>query len=230
MPGDARQGRYPLRMPRPRIGMTTDIVEGRFKVAQAYASAVVAAGGMPILLPCIPGMEEEVSAECDGFIFTGGDDPTMEPWGEETHAEATAVDQRRQAFETTLLTMLECDGSRPVLGVCLGMQWMGLIAGGSLDQHLPDRLDTADMHLHGEHMVQGTIGEAVVHSHHHQALSSTGSLEVVGRAEDGIIEAVRDPGKPWWVGVQWHPERTTNEELGQRLFQNLVEASGCVRQ
>ena len=35
---------------------------------------------------------------------------------------------------------------RPVLGICLGMQLMGLHRGGALDQHLPETLDTSGLH------------------------------------------------------------------------------------
>ena len=64
-----------------------------------------------------------------------------------------------------------------------------------------------------------------MHSHHHQAMSNAGSLEIIATADDGIIEAVRDSNRLWYVGVQWHPERTENVKLGQELFNQLIQAS-----
>jgi putative glutamine amidotransferase len=47
----------------------------------------------------------------------------------------------------------------------------------------------------------------------------------VARAADGVIEAVRNEGRPFYLGVQWHPERTGDERLGAGLFRELVAAS-----
>ena len=42
---------------------------------------------------------------------------------------------------------------------------------------------------------------------------------------NGVIEAVGDPTRHFYVGVQWHPERTENEQLGAKLIADLVEAT-----
>jgi putative glutamine amidotransferase len=68
------------------------------------------------------------------------------------------------------------------------------------------------------------IGSGKVHTHHHQALNHAGSLSIVATSDDGVIEAVQDYSKKWYVGVQWHPERTENSQLGQDLFNQLVNA------
>ena len=115
---------------------------------------------------------------------------------------------------------------RPILGICLGMQMMGLHAGGSLDQFLPETLPTASDHWDGqEHDVSGSLGDGRVWSRHRQALASAGSLEVVATAFDGVIEAVEAPGRSLYLGVQWHPERTSDSQLGMALFDRLVHAA-----
>jgi putative glutamine amidotransferase len=61
-----------------------------------------------------------------------------------------------------------------------------------------------------------------VMSHHHQGLGKIGDgLREVAWAEDGVVEAVEDPAKPFVVGVLWHPEAGED----QRLFEQLVEAA-----
>ena len=146
----------------------------------------------------------------------------MEQWGIVTHESATPCDKERQAFEISLLKHLARVPEKPVLGVCLGMQWMGLLAGGTLEQDLEPKY--AAHHRSGSHKVLGELGDATVHSSHHQALLASGTLEVVATADDGIIEAVRDLDRKWYVGVQWHPERTNDQTLGQGLFNQLCEA------
>ena len=207
----------------PIIGITADRLKGRFQVAQKYAACVAKAGGLPIILPSLSGQEEAIIELCDGFVFTGGDDPVMEQWGIETHQSASPCDSERQQFEISLLEHLANLPDTPVLGVCLGMQWMGILAGGTLKQELEPQY--AANHRSGNHRVSGDLGDAIVHTSHHQAMSDVGSLAVIALADDGIIEAVRDLDRHWYVGVQWHPERTDDVSLGQGMFDQLCVAA-----
>ena len=212
----------------PLIGLTPDFVDGRIALRPTYLDAVRAAGGLPVVLSGDTADVASAIAHCDGLIFTGGDDPIMEAFGTETHPAATPVDPRRQAFELALLAALDHQPDKPVLGVCLGMQMMGLHAGGVLDQHLPDTLHSFALHADGsEHGVDGELGEGVVWSRHRQALVDPGSLRVVATAEDGVIEAVEAADRRHYLGVQWHPERTAHEAFGDGLFRRLIEAASA---
>ena len=133
MPMDSTRGK-------PIIGITSDPSEGKYHVSRAYSTMVAESGGIPVILPCLVSEVEDYIQRCDGFIFTGGDDPIMEQWGIDTHPKATKIDAERQEFELALLEALDHDPARPVLGVCLGMQLMGLHAGGILDQYLPESI------------------------------------------------------------------------------------------
>ena len=70
-----------------------------------------------------------------------------------------------------------------------------------------------------------TLPAGEVLSHHRQAVSDPGSLVVAARAHDGIIEATVDPSRRFYLGVQWHPERTCDAALGQAIFDRLIEAA-----
>jgi len=214
----------PTPSPRPIIGITADALPQKFQAGRAYADMIERAGGLPIVLPCIPALAADMLALCDGVVLSGGDDPIMTHWGQPMHPKARPLDPQRQAFEIALLEVLDRDARKPALGVCLGMQLMGLHAGGQLDQYLPDSLPTAALHWDsGTHAIEGELGRGVVRSHHHQALTDAGSLQVIARAPDGVIEAVQRAGRPaMYLGVQWHPERTEDEALGLALFQRLV--------
>ena len=207
----------------PIIGITADHHENSHRVAIAYANAIFQAGGTPIMLPPILGIQSHFLEICDGFVFTGGNDPIMEEWNIQTHPNAVPVSQERQSCELALLRYLAGRKEVPVLGVCLGMQWMSLLSGGTIAQDLAE--PHASNHKKGDHTIEGTLGNGTVHSHHHQAIVETGSLITVAVADDGVIEAVQDPNRHWYLGVQWHPERTEDFQLGQGLFNQLVQAS-----
>ncbi len=224
-----------LMIDKPLIGITTDVVcvEGRERCASypSYARAVVEAGGVPVFLSHDLCAIDGLIARLDGFVLTGGDDPVMEAFGAATDPRVTPVHADRQAFEVALLRALQADRPDvPVLGVCLGMQMMALVAGGTLEQYMPDRGPEADAHWEHEHAIVGTsdwrFGTGPVLSRHKQAVSEAGGLRVVATAPDGVIEAVDDPGRLFYVGVQWHPERTAAAGCGADVFQTLVESSG----
>lgn len=205
------------------IGITPDADERLYKCARAYSQMIVQAGGTPIILPHRIECLNAYLHLCNGFVLSGGDDPRMEEFGKATHPLAAPLDPERQAFEVALLRLISPD--QPTLGVCLGMQLMALVAGGDLAQHLPETLATHERHWgHKTHEVGGEIGVGRVLSHHRQAVSSPGSLEIAGTSPDGVIEAIRDPRCCFRVGVQWHPERTADAQLGAGLFRRLVAA------
>ena len=215
----------------------------RVFASRTYIAAVTAAGGIPILLCPVPGPGDPVietarrHAElCDAFIFSGGDDPATEEYGTPTHPKANRVHPDRQRFEEALLEILaEEHPDKPVLGVCLGMQMMALAAGGTLNQHLPDDTVTSSDHADGAvHEIRAVEANAMpldgkVTSRHHQAVRDAGTMEIVAVAHDGVIEAIEDPERRFYLGVQWHPERTTAEPLGAALFRALIEACGPKR-
>lgn len=237
---------------RPWIGITADVRReaggaARVSVSGAYAEAVWRAGGAPVVVHGLLGADPDAVAEgaldrLDGVVLTGGADPDMRQFGVENHPAAELVDPARQAFEMALLRALDRRPGVPVLGVCLGMQQMGIARGAGLVQHLPDELPgtAADHTGDRQHPVVptgaggaggagglgagGILPGGVVTSWHHQALRDGGSLRVLARAHDGVIEAVGDPGRRFYVGVQWHPERTRDGGLGDGLFARLVVA------
>lgn len=207
------------------VGITADTGETGYTLARTYTQIVSDLRAVPIILPHDVAAIETYLAVCDAFVFTGGDDPTMEPFGCATHPKAKPIDAGRQEFEVALLQALKALHDVPVLGVCLGMQLMGLVHGGRLDQHLPDALPTHEQHWgKKDHAVSGLLGEGIIQSHHRQALTDPGNLEVAAVSDDGVIEAVHDPGRAFYLGVQWHPERTADESLGRDLFARLVNA------
>lgn len=223
---------------RPRIGITVDngkTAKGtrRYESAEAYSDAVAKAGGLPLLLPQCIELIPDYLAACDGFVFTGGDCADMTAFGGVTDPRVSLVDPRRQAFELALLRAIDPLPQTPVLGICWGMQLMGLNKKAAFNQYLADTLPTATAHQdNARHAItlthtdsamgnQTTPAETIV-SWHRQALATSGELRVVATSPDGVIEAVDDPARPFYVGVQWHPERGGDGPLSLGVLERLV--------
>lgn len=62
---------------------------------------------------------------------------------------------------------------------------------------------------------------------HHQALKKVASdLRVIGRAEDGIIEAVEGRNEQYMIGVQSHPEAVAAiDPRWQAVYTDFVTAA-----
>jgi len=219
---------------KPVVGILADIQtfggKPRHVITSHYTERIVAAGGVPIVLPPAEAALLDQLALCDAIVLVGGDDPCTEPFGEATHASVVRVNPYRQNVETLLLEHLrDTSPDTPMLGVCLGMQMMALVAGGHLNQHLPDTHQSHADHWDNDHEIVPSAGSSlspgIVHSMHRQAIDNPGSLDVLALAHDGIIEAVGDPKRAFCIGVQWHPERTECKALGQHLFDQLVAAA-----
>lgn len=206
----------------PIIGLETDVETDAKGVERAmlrtrYIHAIVAAGGLPLLLPPVPSLARELVSACDGVILTGGDDPKTEAYGQPTHAKARPISNTRQAFIVALLQALDERSAMPALGICLGMQMMSLHAGGELHQYLPEVLASAADHQGSKphaieidaeksvlfaHLTADRESQRVIVSSHQQAVADAGKMRVVARAADGVVEAVDLPGRRFYAGVQ----------------------------
>jgi putative glutamine amidotransferase len=207
---------------------------------QTYADIVVAAGGIPVLLPPVPGIESAVS-RLDGLIISGG--PDIEPgrYGEPAGPHTTIVRPERDEAEIALFRAARAAGA-PVLGICRGMQLMNVALGGALVQHLPDAVGH-DGHsptpgTMAEHKVTvgqpgsrsrlaAILGEGVrlVPTHHHQGIGRLGDgLVATAWADDGTVEAIELDGV-FAIGVQWHPEAGDDPAVFRALVTAAVAAT-----
>ncbi len=217
-------------MSRPFIGLTADFVDGYARLRRTYLDVVEAAGGIPIILPPKHELRREMLDRMDGIILTGGDDIDVSQFGIALHAKAQCMASERQASEFALLRELDARPEIPVLGICLGMQMMGVHRGAVLIQHLADVLPHADRHgndaIHDvESDASVALGSGAVRSWHHQALADAKGFEIVSRSDDGVIEGILDSNRRFYLGVQWHPERTETVATGLDVVRLLVTAS-----
>ncbi len=235
---------------RPCIGVTIDVDESaqRYEIRQAYVEAVLAAGGVPVLLPPAQSVSAAYLAMIQGLIVTGGAfDVPPELYGEVRREVCGPLKESRTRFEKELLEAALAS-SLPVLGICNGMQLMNVVRGGTLYQDLAadaavrghEQPPPKDVPTHAIKVPAGTllwrlIGPGVpehrVNSTHHQAVKEPGTgVLVAARAPDGVVEAIELPDLPFAIGVQWHPEvLRRHDDRHAGLFDGLVEAAKGVR-
>lgn len=236
-------------MPRPLIGITARHVntEDGFpavRILRAYVTAIVDAGGAPILIP--PELPEDgwrvLLDRLDGVLFSGGADIGLEHFNGEPHPTVD-VEPVRDALELPLLRAA-VDADKPTLGICRGFQVMNVALGGTLYTHILDQLPNALQHdwhdkpretlAHSIRVEEGTrlaeiLGAPLlqVNSLHHQGIKDLApNLKATAYAPDGLIEGIELPDRKFALAVQWHPEWMTSHEEMRRLFERFVEAAG----
>lgn len=215
-----------------------------------YSAVVQEAGGIPVLLPAATQSSAAASAvdpaadvvaelavavvdRIDALIIAGGADVDPARYGAQVHERTASWRPERDAWELALLRAA-ADVDLPVLGICRGMQVMAVHAGGELEQHTPDVVGheqhgpggdvfgDVQVQVVAETAVAAILGDELpVCCHHHQSVRTHPGLVSSAYAADGTLEAVEDPQRSFWLGVQWHPETGTD----LRLFEALVAAA-----
>lgn len=213
---------------RPLIGLSADFVDNYARLRRTYLDMVEAAGGIPVILPPKAALREEMLDRVDGIIMTGGDDIDVSKFGIALHPKAECMPAERQEAEFALLKALDARPDKPVLGICLGMQLMGFHRGATLIQHLPDVIADGERHrndaIHAVDAERGSLLRAgLVRSWHHQAITDVKGFDIIARSDDGVVEGIVDPKRRFYLGVQWHPERTEAEETGLGVVRSLVD-------
>lgn len=208
-----------------------------------YMQGLEACGALPLVLPLTT--DEGVLADalrlCDGLLLTGGHDIDPALYGQAPLPQCGVLCPARDKMEVYLLrAALAAD--KPVLGICRGIQLLNAVLGGTLYQDLPTQHPSDVTHVmtppydravHTVEILPGTLladlfgaGALAVNSYHHQAVDKAApGLQVMAQAPDGLVEAVRLPGKAFVVAVQWHPEFSyKNDACSKALLQAFVDA------
>jgi putative glutamine amidotransferase len=233
---------------KPIIGLTTYLehagTDGCGTVSAAflpetYLAPVIAAGGVPTLLPpqpVVPGVIEHLVSRLDGLVIPGGWDVDPALYGQEAHPETDKPRPERDAWEQALIREA-IRQDVPLLCICRGEQLLNVTLGGTLHQHLPEVVGTGHYQLGGYEfnkiqveVRQGSRLEQLIGASpepvpvsHHQAVDRLGEgLIAAAWSEDQVVEAIEHPGSTFAMGIQWHPEELP-EDFG--LFRGFVEAA-----
>src|SRR5262245_55276308 len=238
---------------RPRIGITMRIehTTDRFYLGRHYSEAVAGAGGVPVHISLIPNADyiDSVVDGLDGILLPGSDsdvDPLR--YGQQPHPALGTVQTIKDETDLLVIKAAEKKGI-PLFAICFGMQILNVSRGGTLIQDIGSQVSGAIKHEQGaprdrpSHRIgmlensklseiAGSV-DAVINSHHHQAVETLGAdLIATAWTTDGIIEALEDPRPDRFiVAVQWHPELGWEKDLlSQRLFRTFVDEAANVQQ
>jgi len=216
--------------------------DAHYAIPAQYVESVRRAGGVPVILP--PG-EQNLEAWLDildGIIFSGGADISPAYYGgNSTHPMLGPPNAARDETEFALLALALKRKSLPILLICRGLQLLNVAMGGSLHEHIAD-VQPENIHqgktsfwtLHAHTIIEGSRLSKIVQndqqigqSGHHQGINALGAhLNISAQAADGIVEAVEHTDHPFCLGVQWHPEATSDTDASQQLiFKALVKAA-----
>ncbi len=227
---------------RPLIGITSVYEPAKgdkpaeTTVGFAYARAVAENGGVPVVLPTID--DERILQSylevLDGLVLIGGDDIPPAAYGEKPHETVVPLTKERYEFERKLIARWLASG-KPLLGVCLGMQFTNVVSGGTMIQDIPSEIGTKVNHrayhrvqIESPSILADILGarEASVLSSHHQAVDDLGkNLKPIAHSEDGIVEALQRTDGRFGLFVQWHPESMTDLAHRNAIYGALIRAA-----
>ena len=234
--------RFPEAEYQPVIGITGNFEDITCKLSQGYFQSVVAAGGVPMIIPPVEDANTLVNTldRIDALILSGGGDINPLFGGDEPSPRLRGINQKRDLPEL-MITRLAYNRQIPILGICRGIQTLAIALGGKVAQDISiqanvkhsqeaDRAEqTHSVKLAKDSILYDLYGKEkiYVNSFHHQAVKDTGDkFRVVGKSSDGIVEAMESSEYKSIIGVQWHPECLAE---GMPLFRWLVEEAKAFR-
>ncbi|MFI5164225.1 MAG: gamma-glutamyl-gamma-aminobutyrate hydrolase family protein [Bacteroidia bacterium] len=170
---------------------------------------------------------------CNGIVLSGGEDVHPKYYGHPEWMKKKGelklhINEARDKFELKVIGRA-VKNKKPILGICRGLQIANVYFKGTL---IPDlqgktraRHSKANSYdqMHEVKVEKDSCLSAIIktetgkiNSAHHQAADKIGKgLKVSARAGDGTIEAIElknSKGKPFFLLVQWHPERMKEQK------------------
>ncbi|MFT7401822.1 MAG: putative glutamine amidotransferase [Hydrogenophaga sp.] len=212
-----------------------------------YARAVkIGALAQPVMFPLAdPQQIKELLALVDGVMLTGSPSNVHPTHFDEAVADPSLpLDPVRDALTLALVKACVTEGV-PLLGVCRGFQEINVALGGTLHQRVHDVPGLMDHRepkgapfeaqyapSHPLALAPGSVfetwaggPEVMVNSLHGQGINRLApGLEALGRAPDGVVEAVAIKGaRHFAYAVQFHPEWRCEENP---FYSAIFEAFG----
>ncbi|MCF6515402.1 gamma-glutamyl-gamma-aminobutyrate hydrolase family protein [Lactobacillus sp. S2-2] len=209
-------------------------------IQKDYVKALEKLGALVIILPVTnPSAANEYAQKIDGLVLAGGDDVSPLLYQEDPIKENGSNSIARDNFEKAMIESMK-QQSKPILGVCRGLQIINATLGGANYQDINSQYKnvlghnqyptewstlTHSIKVNEDSFLSKAWGtEGLVNSFHHQAVKRIADgFEATAFASDQIIEAIENK-KYNIYGVQFHPEMLfdTNQHAKQ-LFRNFVE-------
>ena len=202
-------------------------IEKRRLYINGYFSEVAEKAGFILFPVCSRNGIKEIVAMCSGLIIAGRDrDINPKFYGEEPlEGLEYPEDPYEDELDFKLIELFE-KNSKPILGICSGLQSLNIYHGGSLKQHIDDHTSKENLVRHNIDIEENSFvhslygNKAEVNSIHHQAVNRVAEgFKVTAVSEDGTVEAIE---KGNLIGLQWHPEVDYEIDTFKK-FLNLCE-------
>lgn len=166
-------------------------------------------------------------------VFCGGSDISPEFYGAIPSSRCGLSDTRRDHYERDIYTFA-LEAKVPMVGICRGSQFLCVMNGGTLVQHVEDH--NVD---HNVSLVSG--GSILVNSLHHQISMPSRDAQILawcssqkkhyGGLDQAGHQLFYSPDKDVeaflcnstrCLGIQWHPEIMDEESDGYKGFLNIL--------
>ncbi|MCS7243264.1 MAG: gamma-glutamyl-gamma-aminobutyrate hydrolase family protein [Candidatus Calescibacterium sp.] len=173
--------------------------------------------------------------EIDIIVLSGGEDVHPEYYNSKVKYSESLYNFNKERDEIELEILEKFHQTKPIFGICRGIQIINVFLRGALFQHLPyDIRGTVIDNAHKiypeiekfedkrklRHIIKGKIFDYLhfdenikkenfmyTNSRHHQAISKLGkNLEILALSKDGIVEIMKHMELPI-LAVQYHPEQ-----------------------
>lgn len=242
-----------LSLSRPLIGLTTyHKMAGQsppieiIGLMPSYIESIVAAGGLPVLIPLGLGEAEltGILARVDGVLLPGGGDMEPSIYDGTAHDTMYGIDPDRDRVEI-IVARQAVQMQKPLFAICRGHQVLNVALGGTLWEDVKAFMPQAIRHDHFRGFPRNHIAHSVtavpdshiarvmgkteidVNSLHHQGIRDLApELRATAVSADGLVEGAELPGHPFAVSVQWHPENLIHDDPAMlSLFKALVKAA-----
>jgi len=176
----------------------------------------------------------------DALLLVGGPDIPNKLYNGNSPEllDSDVMSNEREIFDRNIFSEMY-KLNKPILAICVGMQHINVIRGGTLFEDLNRQLVgsinhgkfNGDWSKHSVNIDQNSILSKIINdekievaSTHHQGIRDLGSdLRPIAWSDDGLIEAIEDYKLPnSFIAVQWHPELMPNNINQKKLFSWLI--------
>ena len=143
------------------------------------------------------------------------------------------MSEERESFDR-LVFLETIKQNKKVLAICLGMQHVNTVLGGTLTEDIltliPGAIDhgkfNGEHSLHSVHLTKESLLFDVVRSEtiqvastHHQCIKEAGKgVKKTAQSDDRVVEAIELENKNNFIGVQWHPELLRESKESKKIF------------
>jgi gamma-glutamyl-gamma-aminobutyrate hydrolase PuuD len=230
---------------RPRVLVVTRRTSRKHKhidyVGEYHLALLIRLGLLPVMVPVADGADAclpDYMHGMQGLLLVEGED--IEPVRYKARPENLEHIERTHPLKDKIEIRLLRHALRlklPIMGICRGSQLLNVVCGGTLYGDVQKEKKSSLHHIDFNHydtyrhpisIVAGSPMEEwygrntlKVNSYHHQGVRDLARrFKPMAFAEDGLVEAFRDPKAEFVVGLQFHPERMLEEAPGNwRIWQ-----------